>query len=198
MGIATLYVDNFSGRGVKHTYKDQTKATVWGQVIDIFYGFNFLKAHQKVNKNKIGITGNSRGGSVAWMVLDKRINDIFLNQGEQFAASMPIAHQCDMGQQFKNPIPTKTTVLNVHGGADNYTIPEPCIEYEKQIFRPEVKKVGGSSSSYIGKGWYHSFFANWEAEYYRYLVTFGKHKEGIRCPLNYTTDEGYSPDEMTN
>ena len=36
MGIATMYLDNFSARGAKHTYLDQSKASLWSTYIDMF------------------------------------------------------------------------------------------------------------------------------------------------------------------
>ena len=33
MGIVTMYLDNFSARGAKHTYTDQSKASLWSTYI---------------------------------------------------------------------------------------------------------------------------------------------------------------------
>ena len=37
MGIATMYLDNFSARGAKHTYLDQSKASLWSTYICLLY-----------------------------------------------------------------------------------------------------------------------------------------------------------------
>ena len=42
MGIATMYLDNFSARGAKHTYTDQSKASIWSTYIDVFMALEYL------------------------------------------------------------------------------------------------------------------------------------------------------------
>ena len=44
MGIATMYLDNFSARGAKHTYTDQSKASIWSTYIAVSY--THLRAHE--------------------------------------------------------------------------------------------------------------------------------------------------------
>ena len=55
MGIATMYLDNFSGRGVTQTYKDQSQVSIWSTYIDAFMALEYLSKNLKVNKKKIGI-----------------------------------------------------------------------------------------------------------------------------------------------
>ena len=187
MGIAVFYIDNFSGRGVKDTWRDQSVATIFGQAVDAYEAFNFLKNHPKVNKNKIGITGHSRGGNVSMNVIDTKIRDVFLNKDEQFAASMPIATECRMFL-YENPSPTKTKVLVVHGELDNYTLAKPCVEYTKKL-----KNSGGDVDTLIIQGAYHSFFGNWVVDYYKQIQHLNK------CPFVVTTlDDGWLNDEFMN
>ena len=53
MGIGTMYLDNFSARGAKHTYLDQSQASLWAAYIDMFMALEFLANHPKVNKKKL-------------------------------------------------------------------------------------------------------------------------------------------------
>ena len=75
MGIATMYLDNFSGRGVTQTYKDQSQVSIWSTYIDAFMALEYLSKNLKVNKKKIGISGFSRGGNISMMAGEKRIRD---------------------------------------------------------------------------------------------------------------------------
>jgi len=77
MGIATMYLDNFSARGAKHTYRDQSKASIWSTYVDAFMALEYLSKNSKFNKKKIGISGFSRGGNISMMVGEKRIRDAF-------------------------------------------------------------------------------------------------------------------------
>ena len=67
MGIATMYLDNFSARGAKHTYRDQSKASLWSTYIDAFMALEYLSKDPKINIKKIGISGYSRGGNLSIM-----------------------------------------------------------------------------------------------------------------------------------
>ena len=172
MGIAVAYMDDFSGRGCKNTFRDQSCASIYGQAIDAFEFFKVLKNNPKVNSKKIGITGSSRGGMVSTLVVDKKIRDVFLNEDEQFAASMPISGECRGGSYFANPTPTNTKILVVHGELDDYTLPGPCMDYAKRM-----KAAGGDVKSLLVPGAYHSFFGQWKAEFDKRIQTFNS------CPF---------------
>ena len=139
MGIGTFYLDNFSARGVKDTYRDQSTVTLFSAYIDSFMALEFL-ANQKVNKKKIGITGYSRGGNNSLMIQEKKIRDALVDKSLYFAAAQPRSPECYAAAMFENPTPIpETKVWLVHGGADDYTLPGPCVEYGKN----EVKANGG-------------------------------------------------------
>ena len=185
MGIGVFYVDNFSGRGVKNTWKDQSTVTIFGQAIDAYNAFNYLKKHPRVDKNKIGITGHSRGGNVSMNVIDTKIRDIFLEKDEQFAASMPIATDCKFFL-YENPSPTKTKVLVVHGEIDDYTFAKPCEEYALKL-----KNSGADVEILIIPNAYHSFYANYNVEFIKQIQVLDN------CPFYATTlDNGYLNDEF--
>ena len=54
---------------------------------------------------------------------------------------------------FANPeLTTNTKLLYVHGGADDYTLAEPCVEHIKRIkAKPNQIEID------IKEGWYHEF-----------------------------------------
>ena len=47
---------------------------------------------------------------------------------------------------------TASKLLYIHGGADNYTLPNPCEEHVKRI-----KAKPGQVKIDIKEGWYHGF-----------------------------------------
>ena len=89
MGIATMYLDNFSARGAKHTYLDQSKASLWSTYIDMFMALDYLSKDPKINIKKVGVTGFSRGGNLSIMAAEKRLRDILVSKDLYFAASQP-------------------------------------------------------------------------------------------------------------
>ena len=183
MGIAVLYLDNFSGRGCKDTWRDQSCASVMGQIIDAFEAVKYLKNnHPKINTKKIGITGYSRGGNVSFSIGEKRLSDV-LGEGFEFAAAFGMSAECHFGL-FENPIPNNTKMYVVHGELDDYTLPGPCMDYAKKL-----KDAGADVKSHLVKGGYHSFHGSWVTEYDKRIMTFNS------CPdWGGMTDEGHFSD----
>ena len=63
---------------------NQQKVTHWSTYIDAFKALEYLSKQPKVNINKIGITGWSRGGMISLMVAEKRLRDILVNKDLYF------------------------------------------------------------------------------------------------------------------
>ena len=88
---------------------------------------------------------------------------------------------------FENPTPIpETKVWLVHGGADDYTLPGPCVEYGKK-----VKANGGDIKIDVREGWYHTFTGNYAVEKSPALIFH-------RCPPVYSKDNGQWDDEAVN
>ena len=134
MGIATMYLDNFSARGAKHTYTDQSKASLWSTYIDVFMALDYLSKDPKINIKKVGISGYSRGGNLSIMAAEKRLRDILVSKDLYFAASQPRSAECGITGMFRNPTPVKETkIWYVHGLAEDYTLPGPCVDLMKKM-----------------------------------------------------------------
>ena len=56
-GIAVMFLDNFSARGRKNTYTNQSSISHFSTYIDAFMALEYLSKDPKVNIKKIGITG---------------------------------------------------------------------------------------------------------------------------------------------
>jgi hypothetical protein len=98
-----------------------------------------------------------------------------------FAAAQPRSPPCrDIGM-FVNPQPIKETkTWLVLGGADNYTLPGPCVELGEKY-----KANGADIEITVKKGWHHGFTANYKPE------RDPKAQIWSKCPPAYTNDEGY-------
>ncbi len=180
MGIATMYLDNFSARGAKHTYIDQSKASIWSTYIDMFMSLDYLSKDPKINIKKVGVTGFSRGGNLSIMAAEKRLRDALVSKDLYFAASQPRSAECGITGMFRNPIPIKETkIWYVHGLAEDYTLPGPCVDLMEKM-----QANGADVKIDLREGWYHLFTGNYEIEFSKSVQYFWK------CPMLYTEDDG--------
>ena len=161
MGIAVMYLDNFSGRSVINTYANQQQATHWSTYIDAFMALEHLSKDPKINIKKVGISGYSRGGMISLMISEKRLRDAIVSKDLYFAAAQPRAPDCWSIGMFRNPQPIKETkTWMVLGGKDDYTLAKHCVTQGEKI-----KANGGDIEITVKKGWRHGFLGNWEASY---------------------------------
>ena len=109
MGIAVMYLDNFSGRSVINTYANQQQATHWSTYIDAFMALEHLSKDPKINIKKVGISGYSRGGMISLMISEKRLRDAIVSEDLYFAAAQPRSPDCWSIGMFRNPQPVKET-----------------------------------------------------------------------------------------
>ena len=61
-GIAALIVDSFTGRGVRRTVADQTLVSAAQMEGDAFAGLALLRADSRIDPQRIGVMGVSKGG----------------------------------------------------------------------------------------------------------------------------------------
>ena len=180
MGIAVMYLDNFSGRSVINTYASQQHATHWSTYIDAFMALEHLSKDPKINIKKVGISGYSRGGIISLMISEKRLRDAIVSEDLYFAAAQPRSPDCWSIGMFRNPQPIKETkTWMVLGGKDDYTLAKNCV-----IQGEKIKANGGDIEITVKKGWGHGFLGNWKASYQEEPQTF------YNCPPYYTEDDG--------
>ena len=180
-GIAVMFLDNFSARGQKNTYKNQTTINHWGTFIDAFKALEYLSNDSRVNIKKVGITGWSRGGAISLMASEKRLRDALVSKDLYFAAAQPRSPPCNDIGMFVNPQPIKETkTWLVLGGSDDYTPPEPCVKLGEKY-----KANGADIKITVKKGWHHGFTANYKPEWDPKAQIWNK------CAPAYTNDEGF-------
>ena len=180
-GIAVMFLDNYSVRGVKDTHKDQSTVSNFSGYIDAFMALDYLSSDKKIDIKKVGITGWSRGGMNSTYISEKRMRDILISKDLYYAAALPRSVDCESGGFFfMNPLPVKETkTLMVNGEIDDVTPAAPCIEYGKRL-----KANGANIEVITKKGWGHGFTANYEPSYERDSQVF------TDCPPWYLRDDG--------
>jgi len=147
------------------------------RVLDGLNVLNVLSKHKNIDPDKIGITGYSYGGMVAFFTAYPKLLDLVSN-GKSFAAYMPVYPGCDV--VFKDMKLVKKPMLMLHAELDNYAPTIDCINYVKQL-----KENGNDIELKIYKGAHHGFIKVQETKVFSDIGNFRY------CEPGYVTDEGY-------
>ena len=166
--IGIFEIDNFTGRGAKEVATNQGKVSINAGELDALVAYKILDKHPRVNAKKLGITGQSRGGTASNMVVEKKFSDVVLGEENYYLASLPMAADCyNIG--FENPTPTPAKILFLMGGADDYTLAKYCVKYVEKM-----KKAGGDVEIIVKEGWHHNFYTDTPAAKCKGCVQFNK------------------------
>jgi dienelactone hydrolase len=173
--IAVFIGDSYTKRKIQQ--KDGWKLGLAARVLDGLNVLNALSKHKNINSNKIGITGYSYGGMVAFFTAYPKLLDL-VTKGKQFAAYMPVYPGCDV--IFKDMKLVNKPMLMLHAEFDDYAPTIDCINYVKKL-----KENGNSVELKIYKGAYHGFIRVREKEFIKSIGNFRN------CKPGYVDDEGY-------
>ena len=179
-GIGVLFIDNFCPRGARATWRDQSKVPLINGAIDAIMALKVLQSHPRSN-GKFGTTGHSRGGTNSLFLADVKFTSKFLEGTKGFDAILPEAAECRMAGFFAEPeLTSNTTLLVVHGGADDWTLAKFCKEHAGRIKAPLGKvKID------IKEGWYHVWHAGKKP--WREKMAMTLHD----CPDVYVDNNGF-------
>tara|TARA_B100001123_G_scaffold407829_1_gene500389 strand:+ start:505 stop:1755 length:1251 start_codon:yes stop_codon:yes gene_type:complete len=175
--IGVFIGDSYSNRGIEQ--KDGWKLGLASRVLDGLNVLNALSKHKNIDENKIGITGYSYGGMVAFYTAYPKLLDL-VTKGKQFAAYMPVYPGCDL--IFKDMKLVNKPMLMLHAEFDDYAPTIDCINYVKKL-----KENKNLVELKIYKGAYHGFVSVREKEK-EFLSDVGNFRN---CKPGHVTDEGY-------
>ena len=153
MGVATFRIDCFRPRGVSSTVGTQVEVTTPMMVADAFYALKLLSTHQRIDKDRIGIIGGSKGGVVALNTAWEPLRQVFMDNDLKFAFHIPIYPLC---MQFEKVEMTGAPILILIGEKDNWTPAEHCTKVVTQLV-----EAGYDARIIIYPDAYHSFDADY-------------------------------------
>lgn len=137
MGIAVFSVDSFAPRGVASTVDDQLRVTGVQMVSDAFGALKLLRANPRIDGNRIGVQGGSKGGTVALETAIKQVARAHGVPAEvRFAAHIPIYPACVT--QYRTPITTDAPILVLVGSSDDYVGVESCRDYAEAMKKQQA------------------------------------------------------------
>lgn len=134
MGVATLVVDYFSGRGIENTNADQSKLGRLTEIIDLYRALAMLAANPRIDPNRIAVMGFSRGGVPALYSSLTRFQRMYAPEGVSFAAYVAFYPQCNTRYLDDEAVSDRPIRL-FHGIADDYVSIVPCRAYVERLHK---------------------------------------------------------------
>jgi dienelactone hydrolase len=127
MGVATFVLDSFTPRGVTSTVTDQSTVTAGDMLIDDFETLKALAKHPRIDAQRVGIVGFSKGASSALAAAIEIRASRALPPGLRYALHVLFYPSC--GSQYYKPKTTGAPIYLLLGAADTYVGTAPCQEY---------------------------------------------------------------------
>ena len=134
IGVATLTVDSFTGRGIIFTAADQPQLGNLTTIIDAYRALELLANNRFIDRERIGIMGFSRGGRAALYASLKRFQRLHGPGGLEFAAYLPFYAPC-YTQYVDDEVVSDRPIRLFHGSADDYAPVAPCRAYVERLRR---------------------------------------------------------------
>ncbi len=136
MGIATLRLDSFTGRGVSSTTGRQSLVTEAMMTTDAIRALAFLAAHPDIDPKRVGIMGWSKGGGIALLTALEEVNSRVMEKTPmretiRFAAHLAFYPPCFVDVSAHQP--TGAPIAILIGEKDRWTPPKPCAAFARQF-----------------------------------------------------------------
>lgn len=154
-GIATLEIDYFGPRGV-----DQNSSFQPQPVLDVIDAFKYLQTDSRIDSNRIGAIGFSRG---AGMVITAGNWEPQRMGGKTLAAVVALYPMCgsdNIVEGEKSP-----PVLVMIGTEDSYSTPLAC-----QNLQATGQARGRTVELKVYEGAYHAWDGNWSGTWYHRAI----------------------------
>jgi dienelactone hydrolase len=130
-GIAALIVDSFTGRGVRRTVADQTLVSAAQMEGDAFAALALLRADPRIDPQRIGIMGVSKGGGAALnaaIAVRQRWRNGFSHLFDLHVAICPGATA-----QHRDPTTHGKPMFFMLAARDDYTPAPLAVEYAERM-----------------------------------------------------------------
>lgn len=152
MGIATFRLSGFEPRGISKTVGSQTNVTSAMLTADAYNALKILSTHPRIDKDRIGIMGGSKGGAVSMVSAWEPVRQAAVNSDLKFALHIALYPFC---YRFERVQMTGAPMLLLVGEKDDWTPAEPCIECTK-----DLKDAGYDANIIVYPKAYHGFDSN--------------------------------------
>lgn len=132
LGVATFLFDSFTPRGIVNTVQDQSQLGRLAMTVDAYRALALLSKHPRVDPERIGIMGFSRGGQAALYAAMRRFQRMHAAPGASYALYVLFYPQC--GTTFLHDEDVVDRPIRIfHGTADDYVPIGPCRSYVERL-----------------------------------------------------------------
>lgn len=136
IGVASLILDTFSGRGIVNTQNDQSQLNSLAMMVDAYRALASLADHARIDPNRIAVMGFSKGAVAAVYSSNERFRKLHGPSKVKFAAHIGLYTPCNV-RYAQDDKTSGAPIRMFHGIADDYVSIEPCREYAARL-----KKAG--------------------------------------------------------
>ena len=132
MGIATLAIDGFTGRGLVQVSTNQAALGRLNFILDIYRALDVLAKHPRIDTKRIALMGFSRGGQAVLYASLKRFHAMWNKSGVDFAAYIPFYPDC--ATTFVGDGDVAERPIRIFGGTpDDYSPIALCKPYVERL-----------------------------------------------------------------
>ena len=132
IGIATLRIDSYSGRGFEEIFTGQGRVGEFNNVVDTFRALDWLAADSRFDADRIAVMGFSRGGIAALYSAMTRIEKLYGSRKAKLSAHIPFYPPCNFSLEAEldvEPAPIRA----FHGEADVWNPAPRCVDYVQRL-----------------------------------------------------------------
>jgi dienelactone hydrolase len=131
MGVSTLALDGFTGRGLTSVNTDQAALGRLAFTLDSYRALDMLAKHPRVDPSRIVLMGFSRGGQGALFASLKRFHQMWNKSGAEFAAYIPFYPDCSTTYLSDTEVDRPIRIF--HGTPDDYNPVASCKRYLERL-----------------------------------------------------------------
>jgi dienelactone hydrolase len=175
IGIAAFYFDSFGPRGIRDTVTDQSQLSPAANVADALFALKLLATHPRIDPERIGVMGFSRGGGVSIDTALEPIRRSIIDGPLKFAVHVPFYPPCNT--MYKADTITGAPIRFMLGGSDDYTPAHLCPRYVDWF-----RSKGAAADSILYEGAQHGFDGVARVQFINSIQT------GRNCNAEYDLD----------
>ena len=150
--MASFQIDCYKPRGFTKAMPEKMDVTTADMVVDVYMALQVLSNDPRIDKDRIGIMGASKGGAVTLFAMWKPVRDA-INVGT-FGLHVGLYH---VSPEFETFEFTGAPILSMLGEKDDYTPSEPA----KDLFK-KLEAIGYDAKVVIYPKAYHCFDADYD------------------------------------